>query len=114
MLAFYYPWYGNALGTSGQPYHWSDVTYGGIGSSTYYPLLGPYDSQDERLMGAHMELAKASGIDGFICSWWGIGSFEDRALKGILKVANSEGFNVTIYYETVREMSAAGRKTNPR
>jgi len=104
VLSFYYPWYGNALGASEEQFHWDDVTYQGIGSSTYYPLFGPYDSQDERLIGAHMELAKASGIDGFICSWWGIDTFEDRALKEMLKVADSEGFNVTIYYETVRDM----------
>jgi glycoprotein endo-alpha-1,2-mannosidase len=104
VLAFYYPWYGNPRGKSGQLYHWSDVTYQGIGSSTYYPLFGPYDSQDEGLIGAHMELAKASGIDGFICSWWGIDTFEDRSFKQILKVANPKGFNVTIYYETVREI----------
>lgn len=105
VLSFYYPWYGNDLGKSGEQFHWSDVTYQGIGSSTYYPLFGPYDSQDERLIGSHIELAKASGIDGFICSWWGIDTFEDRALKEILKVADSEGFNVTIYYETVRDIS---------
>jgi len=104
VLAFYYPWYGNALGRSGLQYHWSDVTFQGIGSSTYYPLFGPYDSQDESLIGAHIELAKASGIDGFICSWWGIDTFEDRSFKEILKVAESEGFKVTIYYESVRDM----------
>jgi len=106
VLAFYYPWYGNVLGKSGQQYHWDDVTYQGIGSSTYYPLFGPYDSQDEGLIGAHIALAKASGIDGFICSWWGIDAFEDRSFREILKVANSEGFRVTIYYESVRAMGS--------
>jgi len=104
VLAFYYPWYGNVLGKSGQQFHWSDVTYRGIGSSTYYPLFGPYDSQDNGLIRAHIELARASGIEGFVCSWWGIDTFEDRSFKEILKIANSAGFNATIYYESVRDI----------
>ena len=75
VLAFYYQWYGNVLGKSGQQFHWSDITYQGIGSSTYYPLFGPYDSQDDGLISAHIELARALGIDCFVCSWWGIYAF---------------------------------------
>lgn len=104
VLAFYYPWYGNPMCSSGMEFHWEDVTYQDIGTSRYYPLLGPYDSQDERLIEAHIKLAKASGIDGFISSWWGIDTFEDRSLKRIMNIANGLGFSITIYYESVREM----------
>jgi hypothetical protein len=104
VLAFYYPWYGNPMGSSGMEFHWEDVTYQDIGTSRYYPLLGPYDSQDEGLIEAHIKLAQASGIDGFISSWWGIDTFEDRSLKRIMKIANGLGFSITIYYESVREM----------
>ncbi|NHV07268.1 MAG: hypothetical protein HA495_08025 [Thaumarchaeota archaeon] len=107
VLAFYYPWYGNPQSNEGSGIltHWEKIEYNSIGSSTYYPLLGPYDSQDERVIEAHIEMAKVSGIDGFICSWWGIGTFEDDAFKKILKVASKENFSVTIYYESVRDIT---------
>jgi len=81
------------------------VTAEDIGSSTDYPLLGAYDSQDSEVIRSHMILAKYAGIDGFIVSWWGINSFEDNAFSKIIKVAEELGFNVTIYYESVRDMS---------
>lgn len=105
VLAFYYPWYGNPLGRSGLLFHWGDITYNDISSSTFYPLIGPYDSYDAALIKAHMLLAKSSGIDSFICSWWGINSFEDNAFKEILSVADEENFTVTVYYESFRMMT---------
>jgi len=105
VLAFYYPWYGNPQGPSGRWFHWEGVSVGEIRSATDYPLLGPYDSWDERVVRSHIRMAKAAGIDGFICSWWGIGSFEDAAFSRMLDVAAEEGFNLTIYYESVREMT---------
>jgi len=104
LLAFYYPWYGNPT-SSNSWVHWANVSYNSIGTATHYPLLGPYDSQDENLIEAHIKLAKAFGIDGFVCSWWGIGTFEDNAFSKIVNVANKENFNVTIYYESVRNIS---------
>ncbi|MEM1548585.1 MAG: endo-1,3-alpha-glucanase family glycosylhydrolase [Thermoproteota archaeon] len=107
VLSFYYPWYGNPQNIygSGILWHWEDIGYDSIGSSTHYPLLGPYDSQDTKVIEAHIKMAKAFGIDGFICSWWGIGTFEDNALRKILHVANKENFSITIYYEPVRELT---------
>ncbi len=66
VLAFYYPWYGNPQGASGTWFHWDRVGYGEIGTSTHYPLLGPYDSHDERLVEAHIRLARAWG-DRWFC-----------------------------------------------
>ena len=109
VLAFYYPWYGNPQGPSHRWFHWNTppgVSYEEIAAATDYPLLGPYDSWDERVVRSHIEMAKAAGIDGFICSWWGIGTFEDLAFERMLNVAEEEGFNLTIYYETVRDMNA--------
>ncbi|MEM2186161.1 MAG: endo-1,3-alpha-glucanase family glycosylhydrolase [Thermofilaceae archaeon] len=106
VLAFYYPWYGNPQGASRRWFHWERVSYAEIGSATNFPLLGPYDSWDARLVKSHIEMAKAAGIDGFIVSWWGPGSFEDEAFSRMLEVAGEAGFNLTIYYESVREMTA--------
>jgi len=105
VLAFYYPWYGNPQGPSSRWFHWKGVGYEEIGSATDYPLLGPYDSWDRRVLRSHIAMAKAAGIDGFISSWWGIGTFEDQAFQRLLDVAEEEGFKVTIYYESVRDIS---------
>jgi len=105
VLAFYYPWYGNPQGTSRRWFHWKGVTYGDIATATHFPLLGPYDSWDEDVIRSHIAMARVMGIDGFICSWWGMGTFEDSAFRRILRVAREEGFKVTIYYESVRDIN---------
>jgi hypothetical protein len=102
VFAFYYPWYGVAHGASGQWFHWEGVSENYIANAAHYPLLGIYDSWDERLIEAHILLAKYAGIDGFIVSWWGIATFEDQALKRIIKVAEKYDFKITVYYESYR------------
>ena len=105
VLAFYYPWYGSIYGPSKEWVHWKMVTAEDIGTSTDYPLLGAYDSQDSEVIKCHMILAKYAGIDGFIASWWGVNRFSDNAFSKVIKVAEELGFNVTIYYESVRDIS---------
>ena len=102
VLAFYYPWYGTPHGPSRIRFHWEGVYEDSIANAAHYPLLGVYDSQDERLIEAHILLAKSSGIDGFIVSWWGVNSFEDRSLEKIIKIAEKHDFKITIYYESYR------------
>ncbi|MEZ0345291.1 MAG: endo-1,3-alpha-glucanase family glycosylhydrolase [Infirmifilum sp.] len=106
VLAFYYPWYANPQGASMKELHWERVSFNEIGSATDYPLLGPYDSWDLRVVRSHIRMAKAAGVDGFLVSFWGPGTFMDQAFSWILDVAAEEGFNVTIYYESVRELTA--------
>lgn len=105
VCAFYYPWYGNARGPSRCFFHWEGVDVDSIGSSTHYPMLGPYDSYDEKVIETHMLLAKSSGIDYFIVSWWGIDTFEDKVFHSLLNVGEQLGFNITIYYESYRGLS---------
>jgi len=95
VFAFYYPWYNNPEGPSGKLFHWD-------GGYAHHPLFGLYDSQDQKVIEAHILEAKAAGIDGFIVSWWGPGTPEDTALPIILKVAEENDFSVTIYYESYR------------
>ena len=112
VLAFYYPWYGNpeSPGGSGRWYHWEkvDQVAKSIASSTDYPLLGPYDSHDPKVIAQHCEWAKRAGVDGFIVSWWGHGGFEDRAMPSLLQACEKAGLEVTIYYETVPAPLTAG------
>jgi hypothetical protein len=97
VLAFYYPWYGAPSGPSGRWVHWNPAhaNY----DATHRPAAGYYDSIEPETVRRHIREAKAAGIDGFIASWWGLGSFEDRALPVLLRVAEEEGFLVTVYYE---------------
>ena len=112
-FAFYYPWYGTP-DVSGNWSHWNEGNSSGqiphnpnmtlsdgrldIAAEDY-PLLGAYDSNNESVIGQHIEWAKEAGIDCFIVSWWGQGSFEDKALFNISKVCEKESFNFTVYIE---------------
>ena len=97
ILAFYYPWYGSPSGPTGYWCHWDpDNHY----ASTHEPLLGYYDSYSPEVVSQHISWAKESGIDGFICSWWGPGSFTDGALDVIFSVADTSDFLISFYIET--------------
>jgi glycoprotein endo-alpha-1,2-mannosidase len=102
VLAFYYPWYGRPE-NHGHWVHWDNVRPEAheIANSTHYPAIGAYDSRDPATIDYHIHLAKSHGVDGFICSWWGQGTFEDGAFAKVLDRAEESSFEVTIYWETV-------------
>lgn len=104
-LAFYYPWYGRPGGASHSTdwVHWSGVDEHArtIATSTNYPTLGPYDAHDPGVIEQHCAWARQAGIDGFIVSWWGRDSFEDRAVPAILDAAAAHDLRVSIYIEQV-------------
>lgn len=41
-------------------------------ASHYYPLIGPYDSQDPAVVEYHLLLMKYAGIDGILINWYGV------------------------------------------
>jgi len=102
VLAFYYPWYGNPEYHLSW-FHWENVDTNNhsIGSSTNYPAIGAYDSHNPKTIAYHIKLAKRYGIDGFICSWWGVGGFEDKAIPKLLDYAQKKNFEITLYWESV-------------
>ena len=73
VLAFYYSWYGIPEGPSGRWVHWNP--YKSHRDSAHIPLAGYYDSQDPETVRRHIHEAKEAGIDGFIATWWGKGTF---------------------------------------
>ena len=101
VLAFYYTWYGTPPRHEGWV-HWGNVDPAGheISESTHYPALGAYDSYDSTIIDQHIDMAQESGVDGFICTWWGRGTFDDGALREVLRRAERKQFSVTIYWET--------------
>lgn len=115
VLAFYYPWYGTPE-VSGGWVHWNEGGHNPEtllasnlpdSATTNHPLK-LYDSNDPEVIKEHIALAKWAGIDAFICSWWGMDDFTDRAFRKALKVAEKQkGIPVkfTIYYETVPQIA---------
>jgi hypothetical protein len=93
---YYYPWYGNPA-HDGKWSHWEfnnhqppyDI------SSSYYPKLGTYSSQDPSIINQHMAWISRTGIQVVIYSWWGrddethynANAVLDAASKFELKVA---------------------------
>jgi len=90
--AFYYPWY--------QMGDWT---------SSYLrdrPAT-PYASSDREALSRHVEQAKAAGIDGFVVSWWGPGSYTDQNFAQLLDIAAQHGFWLVPYFETLNQPNAA-------
>ena len=87
--AFYYPWY------------YEDEWSSDIFIDT--PSSGPYTSSDPGIIEKHIQQAQSAGIDGFIVSWWGEGSYTDQNLGIILDIAQKYNFKITIYFETLED-----------
>ncbi len=51
------------------------------------------------MIDAHIDQAKSHGVTGFIATWWGQGTFDDRAFVTLLERAAKKDFKVTIYWE---------------
>jgi glycoprotein endo-alpha-1,2-mannosidase len=100
VAAFYYPWYGTPT-RDGMWIHWNQnnhVPPEDI-ASAYYPLLGPYSSDDPTVLATQMAEIKASGIDEIVSSWWGRGSFEDKRLPAVIAAAKLDGIAVAAHIE---------------
>ncbi len=93
--AFYYPWYSLDDWESDQLVDKPEE---------------PYASSNPQAIAHQIEQAQASGIDGFIASWWGPGTQTDRNLITLLDLAEERDFKVAIYYETLD--NGIGREEN--
>ncbi len=95
----YYPWYGTS------PWrHWdqwerrppADI------AATSMPELGPYDSLDARVIERHARWIAATGVGAINLSWWGPGSYEDRAVPIVMDVMRDHGIKVSFHLEPYR------------
>ena len=50
-------------------------------ASYFYPMIGPYDSDDRDVIDYHLLLMKYSGIDGVIIDWYGVQNVDDYPLN---------------------------------
>ncbi len=100
VAAFYYPWYGTPA-RDGMWIHWNQNSHSPPGdiASAYYPLSGPYSSDDPAILATQMAEIKSAGIDEIVSSWWGRGSFEDKRLPAVLAAARLDGIAVAVHIE---------------
>ena len=92
----YYPWYG-----TNPWYHWNEGGFSPASrlGTNYMPRLGPYDSRDARVIEQHARWIAESGVGAINLSWWGPGTFEDRAVPLVMDVMRDHGIQVTFYLE---------------
>jgi hypothetical protein len=92
----YYPWYRT------NPFdHWNEadrVPPHDI-ASNYMPHLGPYDSRARAVVEQHARWIAAAGVGAVNLSWWGPGSFPDRAVHGVMDVMRDHDIHVTFHLE---------------
>jgi glycoprotein endo-alpha-1,2-mannosidase len=100
VATFYYPWYGTPP-HDGTWEHWAqnghkppvDVY------SQYFPAVGPYSSDDPRVVYHQMSQIAGAGIDEVVISWWGKGSIEDQRLPLVVSAARAVGLEPAIHLE---------------
>jgi len=111
VMAFYYPWYGHRADKdgSGRDSHWDGIDEPAkrIASAAHYPVLGPFDSHDPKVIAQHCEWAKKANIDVLISSWWGQGDLTDVVLPRLPADCAKAGLELTIYYERVPQPQTA-------
>ncbi|MCC6974315.1 MAG: hypothetical protein IT322_09935 [Anaerolineae bacterium] len=98
--AFYYPWYGNRA-VNGTWVHWDERNFSPPKdlSSDYYPALGAYSSTDPEVVAKHCAWLRAAGVGVIISSWWGRGTYEDKAVPVLLEVGAQYGIKVAFHLE---------------
>ena len=92
----YYPWY------STDPWiHWDEAERRpplDIAASAY-PLLGPYDSRDVRVLEQHARWIASAGVGAINVSWWGRGTWMDAATPVLMDVMRAHDIHVTFHLE---------------
>jgi hypothetical protein len=86
--AFYYPWF---------PEAWAQQSYKPF--TNYQPVLGFYDSSDEKVIRQHIDEMLYGHITTGISSWWGQGTPTDKRFPELLIAARGTAFTWSIYYE---------------
>ena len=102
----YYPWYGGPPAYE----HWDylgrqpplDL------ASRYLPSLGAYDVRSAPVLEQHARWIREAGIGSVALSWWGRGSWQDRAVPLVLDVLRAHDLKATFALEPYAD-DRAGR-----
>ena len=92
----YYPWYGNEPFNHWQ--QWGRVPPADLAGSSM-PLLGAYDSRAIAVLEQHARWIAESGVGVVDLSWWGVGSYTDRATSIVMDVMHAHDLKVTFHLE---------------
>ncbi|WP_396632595.1 glycoside hydrolase family 71/99-like protein [Maribacter sp. R86514] len=109
----YMPWFYNPEQDGYWGQHWTmtnknpnviDVNGKREIASHYYPLIGPYSSNDDDLQEYHLLLMKLSGIDGVIFDWYSSRDVNDynalkKSTESFIKEIEEVGLEFAIMYE---------------
>jgi len=73
-------------------------------ASHYYPLIGPYDSNDKDVIEYHLLLMKYAGIDAVLIDWYGSHSINDygtnlTASNALISKLGEVGLKFSVVYE---------------
>jgi glycoprotein endo-alpha-1,2-mannosidase len=99
VAAYYYPWYG----TSGLG--WTQGYTRGELDPPEAPLLGEYSSNDPAVIAQHFAWAQEYGVDVFVCSWIGPGSYADRTIRhDLLPSPARGGTQIALLYESLQRL----------
>ena len=112
-MVHYMPWYASKPVSGEWGWHWTmnhfdPDTIADDGrreiASHYYPLIGPYDSNDPHALECHVLLMKFAGIDGAIIDWYGIKDHRDyaaihRNTNRLIAYIKKAGLSFAICYE---------------
>ena len=100
----YYPWY------SADPYwHWTQWHRNppaDLAANTM-PLLGAYDSRSRAVLEQHARWITEAGVGVINVSWWGQGSYSDRAVPLLMDVMADHDIRVTFHLEPYSRERAA-------
>lgn len=113
IMVHYMPWYAAKPASGEWGWHWTmnhfdpnTITDDGRReiASHYYPLIGPYDSNDPHVLECHVLLMKFAGIDGAIIDWYGIKDHRDyaaihRNTNHLIAYIEKAGLSFAICYE---------------
>jgi hypothetical protein len=125
VLVHYMPWYQTPAIHGYWGWHWTmnhyspDKFYPSGNrqiASQYYPLTGPYDSDDRNILEYQTLLMKIAGIDGVLADWYGMDSYNDYGIinestKKLFAAIHKSKLSFGIVYEdqTVKNMVAGGK-----
>ena len=92
----YYPWY-----ATDPVRHWNqwrrrpplDI------AASSMPLLGAYDSRAAAVIEQHARWIADAGVGVVNLSWWGVGSYSDRAVPLVMDVMRAHDVHVTFHIE---------------
>ena len=123
-MVHYMPWYASKPVSGEWGWHWTMNHFDPDAiaddgrreiASHYYPLIGPYDSNDPHALECHVLLMKFAGIDGAIIDWYGIKDYYDyaaihRNTNHLITYIKKAGLSFAICYEdqSIKHMVAGG------